>query len=168
MISCVLFVIWAIGAFAQKREENCTVVFLVRHAEQDKEIREDPPLNDQGKARAILLASLLSKTPINHVYSTEFKRAKETTQPIVEKYKAEWIKYDLKDDEKQLFSNILQNYRGKNVLLIGHSGNIVELLNAATQSSRFDESAIDGFSDLYILTFVGDNPAIVHRLRYGL
>ena len=47
-------------------------LYLVRHAEKQTDTN-DPSLTYCGQQRAIQLASLLSKTPIEQVYSTSYK-----------------------------------------------------------------------------------------------
>ena len=156
---------------AQKQEDNnkdqATVIFLVRHAEQEKEWKGDPPLNAQGKARTALLTSVLSKSPLSAVYATHVLRATSTAAPLLEANGLELTTYKLEDDETQLVKTILKKHAGKNILIIGHSGNIAELLNAATSSKKYDDKAVDQFNDLYIISFVGNHAGMVTRLNYG-
>ncbi len=147
--------------------ETPTVIFLVRHAEQEQGGKGDPLLTEQGKARAELLSSMLSKTSISAAYSTKVLRATNTAAPVIKSKGIPLSNYRIEDDETLFVKSILQKHKGGNILVIGHSGNIAELLNAATQSKQYDDKAIDQFSDFYILTFVADNPAIVTRLSYG-
>ena len=61
----VLLVIISMNAFGQTNKTSQTVIYLVRHAEQDASIKENPPLSEKGIARANLLTDILSETPIS-------------------------------------------------------------------------------------------------------
>ena len=163
----LILILLASALIACVAQAQTTTIILVRHAEQDKNPPNDPPLNAQGQARAELLAISLSKLPISAAYTTTLLRAKATAWPTTKANNVELTHYKLEDDEAQFIQSIVKKHNGKNVLLIGHSGNIAELLNGATQSKKYDDKAIDGFSDFYVLTFVGTAPAVVTRLKYG-
>jgi alpha-ribazole phosphatase len=61
-------------------------IFFIRHAETEMAGRycghSDPELNAQGRAQLIKLAHLLSKDPIETVYSSDLRRARSTAQAI--------------------------------------------------------------------------------------
>lgn len=147
--------------------QTSTTIFLVRHAEQDMTITNDPPLTAEGQARAELLRDMLSKTTISGAYATTYTRGAATALPTAKANNIQITNYKLEDDEEKLVASIWQQYKGKNVLFIGHSTNIVEILNAAVKAKIYNEKAIDKFSDFYVITFSGDTPGVVTRLKYG-
>jgi len=57
------------------------VVFLVRHAERTEDGTRDPPISEEGWARAKLLAETLRDAGITHIHATDFKRTRQTALP---------------------------------------------------------------------------------------
>lgn len=58
-----------------------TVVVVVRHAEKATDDPRDPSLSAAGLARAHHLAERLAQTPPAVVYSTQFRRTRDTATP---------------------------------------------------------------------------------------
>ena len=63
--------------------QSGTTIFLVRHAEKVDSSR-DPELSLPGKARAVRLKELLSEVGIDHIYSTDYIRTRDTAKPLAE------------------------------------------------------------------------------------
>lgn len=59
-----------------------STIYLVRHAHADWQPDENRPLSEQGRSGALILANLLSGTPIGAMYSSPSRRALETIQPL--------------------------------------------------------------------------------------
>jgi 2,3-bisphosphoglycerate-dependent phosphoglycerate mutase len=59
-----------------------TTVDLVRHAHADWTPDEDRPLSARGRLDATALARALGDPPIDAIYSSPFRRARETIQPL--------------------------------------------------------------------------------------
>jgi broad specificity phosphatase PhoE len=62
-----------------------TVLYLVRHAHADWAPDEDRPLSAQGCVDAQGVADLLQPVPISAVYSSPFRRARDTVAPLAER-----------------------------------------------------------------------------------
>lgn len=102
-------------------------IYLVRHAEKLAESK-NPALTRCGKARAELLASLLSKTHITAIYSTSYQRTMQTARPLANLQKMAIKNYNPKYLEQ--FALQLKQKR-ENALVVGHSNTtpmLVELL----------------------------------------
>jgi hypothetical protein len=56
--------------------------FLVRHAEKDPTVAENPPLSAAGQARALALADRLGGERITRVLATDTRRARDTAAPL--------------------------------------------------------------------------------------
>ena len=61
---------------------DTVVVFVVRHTEKAKDGSKDPDLTEAGRRRAEELASLLGQSGLTHLYSSEFRRTRETVGPL--------------------------------------------------------------------------------------
>ena len=139
-----------------------TVVFLVRHAEKTK-ANDDPALSAAGRQRSQQLANLLSDAEIDHIYSTDFKRTRETAAPIAGMTGLDVEIYTW-DNPVSLAQSLNQD--GKRHLVVGHSNTTTELvaLLGGEPGTEIEESS--EYDRLYILTI---NPGGVTTLliRYG-
>lgn len=59
-----------------------TVLYLVRHAHADWTPDENRPLSHRGKLDAERVADVLQRFPIAAIYSSPFRRARETIMPL--------------------------------------------------------------------------------------
>jgi 2,3-bisphosphoglycerate-dependent phosphoglycerate mutase len=59
-----------------------TVFYLIRHAHADWTPDEQRPLSSLGKVDAQRVADLLCSSPITRIYSSPFRRARQTVSPL--------------------------------------------------------------------------------------
>ena len=115
------------------KQETITTIYLVRHAEKDlsktsksaKSItmyRSDPSLTAQGRKRAQHLAYFLQNVPLDAIYSTNFKRTRDTALPTAQQHKLTLQIYH----PHQLNIDELSS---KTTLIVGHSNTIPNLVN---------------------------------------
>ncbi|MFC5271491.1 histidine phosphatase family protein [Adhaeribacter terreus] len=82
LISCVSKETNANPENQKIQNEKATIVYLVRHAEKSTNHPDDPDLNAAGKARAEALKEILLNKDISAIYSTNYKRTKQTAEPL--------------------------------------------------------------------------------------
>lgn len=148
------------------QENVITTFILVRHAEKDlTQSTNDPDLSAEGKARATRLAELLKKTQIDAVYSTEFKRTRQTVEPIAQLHSLNVMSYQpmVKDD----FDLMLKNHQGKTILVSGHSNTIPNLVNYLVGEDQYKNFEDTDYGNVIIVSITqrGKN-AKVTWLRY--
>ena len=138
------------------------VFYLVRHAEKLE--GNDPSLSAQGKLRAIRLASVLSSTPLAKVYTTDYKRTRETALAVAKDQQLAPNLYDPSDLNST--AEILRQQQG-HILVIGHSNTttaLAEQLGAEKQPAINDATEFDR---LYIITLDANNHQVsTVLLRY--
>ena len=137
-------------------------IYLVRHAEKQK--GDDPALTEAGKARAETLAELLSDKGLTEIYSTDYKRTRETAAPIAERTRLEVQLYDASDLEA--FAEVLKSKQGV-LLVVGHSNTTPPLAAAlgGDPGTPIDEST--EYDRLYVIDLSGNEP--VSRIeRFGV
>jgi broad specificity phosphatase PhoE len=112
------------------------VIFLVRHAERaaiSGHVPSDTGLSAAGRKRAEALARVLKDAQITAVYTTEFKRTRETAAPIAQSLgiQPEVIPGD---DHRGLIAKLKAS--SGNVLVVGHSNTLPQIISALGVSSR--------------------------------
>jgi broad specificity phosphatase PhoE len=118
----------------------------------------DPELSDAGKARAQKLAAMLADAGIVAIYSTEYKRSKDTAGPLAANtgVKVEVIP---SKDVAALVAKIKSHMTGA-VLVVGHSNTVPQVIKALGGSAV--TMADDEYDSLY---FVAANGTTT-RIRY--
>lgn len=138
----------SIGSFAQ----SPTTIILVRHAEKASEGGNDPELSDAGKQRAELLAKTLSKTKVTAIYSTPYKRTKNTVAPLATAKNLTIETYNPKPEE---LDALIQKNKGGTVVVAGHSNTTPSFVNYLTGNKgeypNFDDA---DYGNIIIVTFV--------------
>lgn len=150
------------------------VIFLVRHGE--KLIGDNPSLSLQGQQRAATLAGMLADTRLDGIYTTDYRRTRETAQATASQQALEVTVYD--PSKLATFSQQLRQLKGR-YLVVGHSNTtteLVSLLGGDPQGLIDDKSEFDR---LYMLSIYPDanidnntdsntdNKATSVLLRYG-
>lgn len=151
-------------------------VFLVRHAERADEPRQDPPLTEQGVARAQALARLLGPAGIKAIYTSQFARTKQTAEPLAKQLGVTAEAITLKtspsnpraiaeESTKEIVAKIMGQIEGT-VLVVGHSNSIPDVIKmlGGNVVPAIDEKKFD---DLFVVTVYDTGRAKVVQLKYG-
>lgn len=125
----VLALCFIVPAIAQNK-----TIILVRHAEK-VDASQDPELSAEGKQRAERLAKIIKKYKPGAVYSTDFKRTRDTVAPIAARQKLEIQKYDARKPA-ELIDAIMKS-KTKRFLISGHSNTIPGLANLLGKKELF-------------------------------
>jgi len=98
-------------------------VILIRHAEREP-AGTDPSLSASGRRRAKLLADMLADAGIGAIFTSKFKRTKETAAPIAQRLNLAPARID------DNVSTAAQQVRAAadRVLVVGHSDTVPELI----------------------------------------
>jgi len=127
--------------------------YLVRHAEKTTE-KPDPALTQAGEKRAQNLAARLENVPLTKIYSSNYKRTRDTAAPVAAVKGLNIVLYDPSDLEG--FSKNLLSETG-HILVVGHSNttpNLSGLLGGKTGEPILEASEYDRF---YILKKSGND-----------
>ena len=164
----LLLLFFFLGFYFTAKCQTPTTFYLVRHAEKvtTDPSNKDPMLTEDGQKRAMALAKVLKKTKLNSVYSTDYQRTKLTVKPISDKQKVEINLYNpnqLKSSAKAL----LQEYKGGNVLIVGHSNTVLETIEALGGKRPIAEITDQDYDYLFTLQIDNDGNATVKVEHYG-
>jgi broad specificity phosphatase PhoE len=126
-----------------------TQYFIVRHAEKETAaaMNADVPLSEAGKQRAQALREALEKENILHIYSTNFIRTKATAQPLAD---AKGLPIEIYNAADSSFADRLKKENG-NVLVVGHSNTVDDLLNKLLGEKLFTDLADTRYGDLFVV-----------------
>ena len=132
-------------------------VWIVRHAEKDLSDpkAQDPDLTPEGYQRAEALMKVLKGQRIDSIFSTDYKRTKLTGFPLADRIGVSIKTYEA-SKPKLLTNSLKQNAAGKNILIVGHSNTILELIEAFGAKRPVPTITDDEYDYLFSLTIKGD------------
>ena len=145
----IIAVVWTTSmvGFAQ---DQLTTFILVRHGERAEDGSEDPELSDAGRARAMRLAEMLSKTSVQAVYSTSFKRTRNTVSPLAQSKGLDILSYEpLKADP---LDKMLKDHAGGTVVISGHSNTIPWTANYLIGKEQLKDFSSDDYKNFLVVT----------------
>ena len=154
------------NANTENQPEKATVVYLVRHAEKSSNHPDDPDLTAAGKARAETLKDMLRNKGISAIYSTNYKRTKQTAEPLAKALNLPIQLYEAHDYEA-LTGKILKENRNRSVLVIGHSNSVLELIEAFKAQRPVPEITDSDYNYLFKVTIPEKGEAKAEVERYG-
>lgn len=136
--------------------EQSTTYYLIRHAEKDRTNpkNEDPNLNNDGLKRAERWATYFEEYPIDQIYTTKYRRTKETIANTAKQKAISPILYDPHNIEMEKF---LKETNGKNVLIVGHSNTIPKLVNTLIGKEEYKDMDDNDNSTLFKVTIKGED-----------
>ncbi|MDE2143759.1 MAG: histidine phosphatase family protein [Elusimicrobia bacterium] len=138
-------------------------LFIVRHAEKKNPQMDKSTLSVAGLKRALVLKRVLTDIPLKAVYCTEYERTRQTAAPTAA---AHGLKPTVtnSDDVKGLAATLRALPASEDVLVVGHSDTIPDLLIDLGVSTKVAIGAQD-FDNLFVVR-LGSGVPTYHRLRY--
>ncbi|PYV73366.1 MAG: hypothetical protein DMG97_11385 [Acidobacteria bacterium] len=136
------------------------IVVIVHHAEKSASGGDDPDLSSAGRARAEALARILKDSGITAIFTSEFKRTRETAAPTATSAHVTPTVVAAKDTAALVTK--LHQLNG-NALVVGHGDTIPNIVKALGINSPINIPDAD-YSELFIVT-LGDKPQLF-RLHY--
>jgi len=155
----------ALSAFTARSAAAQEVVYVVRHAEQVADV-EDPPLSEEGRARARMLREFFRDAGLTAVYATDLRRTSETGATVTEPlgFEATPVHTDSLDG---LVARVQREQPHGRVLIVGHSNTVPRVLE---QLGYPNEITIDHdeFNNLFIVVPAAEGPPLVLRQQLVL
>jgi 2,3-bisphosphoglycerate-dependent phosphoglycerate mutase len=165
MKTCNIFLVLLLAALACSQPRLPTTFILLRHAEKANDGTDDPDLKPEGVDRAERLKELLRYEHIDGIYSTEFKRTRQTVEQLAVEKKLDVQLYEpFKDDQ---IENILEKHEGGTVVICGHTNNIPWTANTLIGSAEFKDYEESEYGIFLVVTVLdkGKNAKVL-RLSY--
>tara|TARA_B100000767_G_scaffold251496_1_gene254565 strand:+ start:7872 stop:8375 length:504 start_codon:yes stop_codon:yes gene_type:complete len=157
----VIILICSFFSFSQN--ENCTSIYLIRHAEKvrDNSENKNPHLNAKGLLRADKWKDVLRHVKFNKIFSTNLFRTLETASPISKSNDLKIISYN---PSKEFYNNFLQKNTGMTILVVGHSNTTPSFVNSLIKEDFYQDIKDDNNGNLYHIYKCGNNP--LHHVLY--
>lgn len=150
-IIILLAVFSSLSMFSQEENKDITTYYLIRHAEKKTNDGEDPGINAVGIERAKKWVETLKSVKFDRVFTTNFKRTKQTAKFIADANELPMLAYKVNDMYNDGFKF---GTKGKTVLLVGHSNTIPMFVNKVLGKEKYPEMKEDNFGNLYIVIVV--------------
>jgi broad specificity phosphatase PhoE len=167
-----IYTLIAVGLAWFFESQATTTVIFVRHAEKTVSPADDPGLTEAGQRRAAELARQLVDADVvpgagvDAVFSTPFRRTVETARPVADALELQIMTYDETDTEKFL-ETVVREYKGKIVLVVGHSNTIPDMIGNMGASKNVPPIVDDEYDNIYLVSIPWFGKTKTIRLRYG-
>jgi broad specificity phosphatase PhoE len=139
-------------------------IFLIRHAEQVHDV-EDPPLTEDGFARAKTWATVFRDAGIKMIYTSKKIRTKQTGETIAQELNISSQQVSRRDIDG-LVNLIRKEHTDDIVLIVTHSKILPKLLEAFAPFGEYPTIKPDDYDNLFIIVPKGKAEPTVMRLRY--
>lgn len=142
-------------------------IILIRHAEKETSPsvdQNDPPLSAEGKQRAERVAKRIGKFRPGAIYSTNYKRTRETVELLANRRNKTVETYDA-SKPKELAAAILAS-KTKRVVVVGHSNTIPPLANLLTGKDIFKNLQDTEYSVIWVVRIKNGKVKKVELLDY--
>ncbi len=172
----IIYTAIAVGLAWFFESQATTTIIFVRHAEKAIDDGDDPGLSAAGEQRAAELARQLVDADVvagvDAVFATQYRRTRETAQVVAALHKDVLDRdlavntYDAADTETVL-EDILKDYKGKIVLVVGHSNTLPQLIANLGASKKVPSIEEAEYDNIYIISIPWFGKTKTIRLRFG-
>ncbi len=151
-----------------------TTVIIVRHAERDPGL--DPPLNEEGVARAAVLREALAERGVTAIYCTDLIRNRQTVQDLAGDLGLTpnlinpALYVDTVAAAETVVSDMLRDHPGGTILFCGNIGSVFGTPGInETIYARLGGTGRTPvrYQDLYVIEFSGDSSSNIIKAEYG-
>lgn len=132
---------------------NRNTYYIVRHAEKadaTANMSSDVPLSAAGEQRAENLKTLLQGKSFAAIFSTPYMRTQSTAKPLSEAEGVSIQLYSPRDTVDKFIDRVKKIQKG-DVLLVGHSNTVDDLVNKIMGQSLLTDLAETEYDNLFII-----------------
>ena len=144
-----VFIVGAASAAAQSKK----TIILVRHAEKVVAAADDKTgdvdLTSDGRDRAIRFAKVAKRFRPGEIFSTAYKRTRQTAEPIAKPRGKEIQTYDA-SKHPELIDRILKS-KIKRFVIVGHSNTVPFLANLLAKKEIFRQLPDTEYGVIYVI-----------------
>ena len=129
-----------------------TTIYLIRHAEKQRDGSSDPVLTGNGQFRANKWAEVFEQVELSAIYSTDTRRTRATAEATASSKDKPVLLYDSAKVNYQAF---IAKHRGQSVLVVGHSNTTPAFANGLLGEQRYQDIADDNNGALFTVVVNG-------------
>ena len=148
--SSILTITLSLILFTSCSRNTC---YIVRHAEKaaaNANMSSDVPLSAEGEQRAQNLKTLLQDQSFAAIFSTPYIRTQSTAKPLSDAKGVPVQLYSPKDTVDQ-FITLVKTIQKGNVLIVGHSNTVDDIVNKMMGQSLLTDLAETEYNNLFII-----------------
>lgn len=147
----MLLLVFCISMSVVHAQNKPKIILLMRHAEKVMDGGADPDLSEKGKAFAARLNSAFTELKIDAIYTTNYKRTKQTVLPLAEKNALEIKVYDA-GKSADLVKRIDES-KDQVIVIAGHSNTINLIFNELVKSTQLTALPDDEYGKVFIIYY---------------
>lgn len=170
IIASLVFLAIALGLSWFFESQATTTVIFVRYADIVDRDAVNPGLNSAGRRRADELARVLGDVDVvagvDAIFATQFRKSQETAEPLAQRLQLPVQVVD-STNVRGLADMILQEYKGKIVLVITDREALPQLIRRFHGSKKLPPMADDEHDNLYIVSIPWYGKVKTLRLKFG-
>jgi broad specificity phosphatase PhoE len=154
-------------AVAAAHAQGRKTIILVRHAEKDVSATadpNDPDLSPDGKQRAERLWRVIKKYKPGALYSTDYRRTRDTLSEVARKRGLKVGIYDARRPDALLAE--IGGSKTKRFLVVGHSNTIPGLANLLLKKELFKNLDDAEYGTIWIIRLREDEPPRTEVISY--
>ncbi len=103
---------------------STTTVYIVRHAEKVDET-DSTDLSPAGKQRAMALANTLADRGIDSIFTTPYRRTRQTAEPLAQRLAIRSVAYPASPPDALV--RRVNRMRNQTIVVVGHSNTILPI-----------------------------------------
>ena len=172
LVSIVGFLLFSTGMAWFFELQATTTVIVTRYADRSSTTSADPGLSARGQRRAKELARVLADVDVvagvDAIFVAPVRRSLETSLPLATHNDVPVHTVEDPADVEALMARILQEYKGKIVLIVTEPEIMQPLIAEMHGSKKLPELANNEYDNLYIVSIPWFGKVKTLRLRYGL
>ena len=148
-----------------------TTIVVVRHAERSTDDPRDPSLSAAGQQRARDLSVLLRDAGVTDIYTTQYKRTRQTAEPYAQQRGIAIVARPIDASNSATYAHdlaqeILTRSAGKSVLVVGHSNTVPDIVRALT-GTTIPAMTDAEYDHIFVIVVPASGAPRVMQLRFG-
>ncbi|AQG80639.1 SixA phosphatase family protein [Spirosoma montaniterrae] len=127
---------------------STTTVYIVRHAEKVDET-DSTDLSVAGQQRAVALADTLASRGIDSIFTTPYRRTRQTAEPLAGRLGLRIATYP--SAPASAIMNRVGRIRNKTLLVVGHSNTILDVAKGLGTRPTLPKIESGDFDNLFVV-----------------